>query len=101
MPGSFSSTSGACVEQLDGLEQQVIEVERVGRPQARLVLTREPRDDPLAVRGGVLASVLEASISFFARLIAPRIAAGRNSPFAGRSSSLRIRFISCCWSSLS
>ena len=30
-----------------------------------------------------------------------QIAAGRNSPFAGRSSSLRIRFISCCWSSLS
>ena len=40
-------------------------------------------------------------IWFLAWLIAPRIAAGRNSPVAGRSCSARIRFISCCWSSVS
>ena len=42
-----------------------------------------------------------SSISFFARLIAPRTALGRNSPVSGRSSSRRICFISACWSSVS
>ena len=53
-PGTWRATSGASLEQPDGLEQQVVEVERVGRPQALLVARREAGDRPLAVVDGVL-----------------------------------------------
>ena len=56
--------------------------------EALRVAGGEPGDDPLAVVDGVLGEEPSASsMSFLARLIAPRIAAGRNSPVAGRSCS--------------
>ena len=45
---------GRLLEQPDGLEQQVVEVERVGLAQALLVARREAGDHPLAVVRGLL-----------------------------------------------
>ena len=45
---------GRLLEEPDGLEQQVVEVERVGLAQALLVAGREAGDRPLAVVRGVL-----------------------------------------------
>ena len=45
---------GRLLEQPDGLEQEVVEVERVRLAQPLLVARREPGDGPLAVVGGVL-----------------------------------------------
>ena len=45
---------GRLVEQADGLEQQVVEIERLGLAQSLLVARREPGDRALAVVRGVL-----------------------------------------------
>ena len=53
-------------------------------------------------RGDNATALNEARIiGIFARLIAPRTAEGRNSPVSGRSSALRICFMSAVWSSVS
>ena len=93
---------GRLLEQVHGPQQQVVEVERVRGAEALPVAGGQAGDDALPVVDRVLRpGTSSSSISFLARLMAPRIAAGRNSPVAGRSSSARIRFISCCWSSVS
>ena len=45
---------GRCVEQLDRLEQQVVEVERAGGPEPLVVAREQLGDDALAVGRGVL-----------------------------------------------
>ena len=86
---------GRLVEQPDGLEQEVVEVERV-RPCAAAPGSGSPAGRSCA-RGGSPRSrdrKVGSSISFLARLMAPRTALGRNSPVSGMSSSRRICFIS-------
>ena len=81
------------LEQPHGLDQQVVEVERADRPEPLVVEPREPGDHPVVPVDGGLGEGVGSTISFFARLIAPRITDGRNSPVAGMSSAFRICFI--------